>query len=291
VNAAGRLSGLLRRRLLPNGARVHAEHIRKLESDVRTLRSKVERMKTERVDRQWSAPFTAAPLSRLDYDGAEIRVVAAARNRTARAQTKEPFTVAWIEKFIDGDAVFYDIGANVGSYALIAAARNERTRVVAFEPGAVTFAVLCSNIAVNDFDNRIIPVPLPLADETGVATLRYWNLGAGAGSMLGHVPDATDAAPVLEQRVLALRLDDAVELFGLPAPTHVKLDVDGAEQAVLDGAAVTLSSGVVRSLIVELAPSAEPRLVEVLSAHGYVPTEFHEQRAETGLRYATFERR
>lgn len=68
------------------------------------------------------------------------------RNRAGTLLTKEPETVRWIvENFRAGDTLF-DIGANNGVYALLAAAHARQGRVVAVEPMAATFARLCENV-------------------------------------------------------------------------------------------------------------------------------------------------
>ena len=51
--------------------------------------------------------------------------------------TKQRGTIAWIDSFQPG-SVFWDIGANIGSYALYAALRRD-VKVVAFEPAAVNY--------------------------------------------------------------------------------------------------------------------------------------------------------
>jgi FkbM family methyltransferase len=278
----GRLSRSLRRN--------DAATIVALEAKVEQLRTKVERLRDRRVAQQWSAAYVDSPLMRLDYDGAEIKVVAAARHRTARAQTKEPFTVEWIERtFGEGD-VLYDVGANVGAYTLIAATIAPDARIVAFEPGCVTFAVLCSNLAVNGLGGRVIPLPVTLGSKSAVASLRYWSLAPGAGVLDTTNPTAADDPPIFEQPVLVQRLDDLVRSFDLPLPTHVKLDVDGAESAVLHGATETLAASSLRTLMVELASDAEAALVQQLGRHGFEVVERHAPREETGMRYATFAR-
>src|SRR5947199_3985553 len=72
-------------------------------------------------------PVVPAHLGRIDYDGAEIVIGVTSRAEIMSRLTpvaKEPWTVRWLEQGIrDGD-VFYDIGANVGTYSLIAAAQQ-----------------------------------------------------------------------------------------------------------------------------------------------------------------------
>src|SRR5687768_1401308 len=76
---------------------------------------------------------------RLDYEKANLELfVESPTELHARLSScaKEPETIAWLEQHLrDGDA-FYDVGANVGAYSLVAAVNpREGVKVVAFEPG------------------------------------------------------------------------------------------------------------------------------------------------------------
>jgi FkbM family methyltransferase len=171
-----------------------------------------------------------------------------------RSASKEPDTVRWIEEaFGDGD-VFYDIGANVGAYSLIAASRFPALRVVAFEPSALNFGQLVRNVALNGCGDRVMPLAVALADSTRLDTFNYQNLTrGGALHTIGRAvsEEGRAFAPALRQRVRIHRLDDVVEMFDLPAPTHIKVDVDGAEPLVLRGAGDTLRHPMLRTVLVE----------------------------------------
>jgi hypothetical protein len=89
-------------------------------------------------------------------------------------------------------------------------------------------------------------LPVALSDHTNLEPFNYHSLGAGsARHALGAAVDDRNNPfePAAIQRVLAFRLDDLTELLGLPRPTRINLDVDGAEARVIAGAARTLSAG------------------------------------------------
>ncbi|MCK6625135.1 MAG: FkbM family methyltransferase [Anaerolineae bacterium] len=182
---------------------------------------------------------------------------------------KEPETIKWIETFIkDGDVV-YDIGANVGAYALVAAKfTNGRALIYAFEPGFPTFAQLNKNVVLNNCQDNIIPLPLALSSKTNLALFNYHNLRAGGAlHSLGAAIDYAGKSfePVLSQPVLSYRIDDLIDYFDLPVPNHIKLDVDGLEFEILKGAEKTLADVKVRTVMVEINESLEDVSIDIIS--------------------------
>jgi FkbM family methyltransferase len=208
-----------------------------------------------------------AHIARLDYEGAEILVGVASRAELLsrlRPCAKEPWTARWIERTLrDGD-ILYDIGANVGAYALIAAALGRAARVVAIEPHYASYAALCDNVRLNGRQDVVVPLPILLGDRTGLATLSYRDVSAGAAE---HTV-GPDAAAAFRQPTLQYRLDDLVEQLDLPAPTLAKIDVDGAEARVLEGGPRTLAKPELRSVLVEVSRAGSGAVVAGLERAG-----------------------
>lgn len=214
----------------------------------------------------------------LDYAGASLRIVASAyRRRTAAA--KEPFTVAWLERSLGGGGILYDVGANVGGYSLIAGAQGDGVSVVSFEPGYRNYAALCDNIVLNGFEGRITALPIALGRRTALTSFRHRRLITGGGQHDSRTaPHELDWQPEYEQPILSMRLDDVVRLFRLPAPTHVKLDVDGAELEVIQGAPQTLAAQGLKGVLVEM-PDEGAEIVGMLDQAGFRLVERHETPA------------
>jgi FkbM family methyltransferase len=217
---------------------------------------------------------------RLDYARHDIRLAVTTRTEHAariHSCAREPETVAWIERELRAGDVLFDVGANVGAYSLVAAkATGGAARVFAFEPAFATFAALCRNVALNHCDGVIVPLPLALSDETTLGEFAYADLASGASlhAYAGHVhPKTGEFRPVLRQPVLGYRVDDLVRLWSIPVPALVKLDVDGAELAVLRGAGETLRDARVRSLLVEIEPESQdrPAIESLLAERGFLP--------------------
>jgi FkbM family methyltransferase len=200
--------------------------------------------------------------SRLEHD---IRV---------RSCAKEPETIEWIEKSFKSGDVFYDIGANVGVYSLVAAKANSGgVLVYAFEPAFINYSQLCQNIYLNGSADSIVPLPIALSDETSIESLNYQNLiPGGALHALGQPTDYKGDvfAPVFKQKTLGYKLDDFVRLFGIKPPNHIKIDVDGIEAAILRGAEEIFRSSSIRSVLVEVEEgrSETTEVVEFLKSNG-----------------------
>ena len=148
-------------------------------------------------------------------------------------------------------AIVMDVGANVGAYTLLFATwAGPSGRVVAFEPSHASRLGLERHLRLNGLSDRVTVRAEAVADITG--TVPFSETGsAGDNRMLA-------AAHVEAHVVPSVRLDDFCAAHGL-APDVIKIDVEGAELAVLRGARRTLAMrGAELSLFVELHPSLWP---------------------------------
>jgi len=193
--------------------------------------------------------------------------------------------------------VLYDIGANVGAFTLIAAKLcGPRGRVVAFEPGYASFAHLCDNIVLNGCQDTVIPVPMALGSTTALGTFTYRTLHAGQ-SRHGFVEDEWSGEHSTKphrysQPVLSMSLDEIISRFALPTPDYIKLDVDGGELNVLRGAAATLGTPGLRSILIEVDDSLSDEVIRMLAAHRFELDGRHKRdhREVTQVWYGVFRR-
>jgi len=236
----------------------------------------------------------ARKVVRVDHPTLDVRIHVITE-ATARLRVdsvgKEPWTVAWLERSVRPGDVVWDVGANVGVYALLAARLLEGSgTVVAVEPGYANFAALCENVVLNGLEARVTPLPLVLGDAPRTATLDYSDLRAGSAL---HGLDGSSGATAYRQPVLVHTLDQVVEAFGVPAPTLLKLDVDGGEASVLAGARAVLAGAELRSVIVEIESELTDAVLEELGRSGHRLVEEHHERdgvALPGVWYGVFER-
>jgi FkbM family methyltransferase len=149
--------------------------------------------------------------------------------------------------------VFVDAGAYHGWYSLVASGAVGGTGLVlAFEPNLEAFAVLERNVALSGQRNIRI-FHLALAKATSTVWL-YKGPGDESPSALAYVPGGAG-----RELVLARRLDDVLAELQVSRVALMKLDVQGAEADLLEGAMRTLKQSR-PALIFEVDPDAARRM-------------------------------
>jgi len=167
--------------------------------------------------------------------------------------SKEPSTIEWLDSMSQGETLL-DVGANVGMYSIYAAVMRE-IDVIAIEPEALNFAILCTNIRLNKQTQRIKAFPIGVIDSSGFTELYISDMRAGGschsvGEQLNY--ELKPKTFPLRQGLYSTTIDELVSQETITIPTHIKIDVDGLEHKVLRGASNTLESSQVRSLSIEL---------------------------------------
>jgi FkbM family methyltransferase len=156
--------------------------------------------------------------------------------------------------FLRPGDLFVDVGANIGSYTVLAGA-VAGADVVAVEPDPGSFASLQSNVELNGIQAKVKCVKAALGASTG--SIRF-SIGQDT---MNRVLRADESIPYQEVPVQTL---DGL-LAGL-TPIAMKLDVEGFESEVLRGAARTLANPTLLAIETECDDAA---VVSVLEAHGF----------------------
>jgi FkbM family methyltransferase len=169
--------------------------------------------------------------------------------------------------------VFYDLGASIGQFSLYAALR--RARVYAFEPEAQNYATLELNHFLNrhSLQEPLNSFNLAIGESAGIGLIHTRVYGAGEHVKILGKPQTQDTKEVFEpahvQTVLKITLDALIREYGLPPPTVMKIDVDGAEAAVLAGAQATLINPALNTIFIELTDRTHTGESEMLLRHGF----------------------
>lgn len=145
------------------------------------------------------------------------------------------------------DSLFVDVGANAGSYAILAGG-VAGCEVVALEPIGATYARLLDNIELNQLGSRVSALNVAAGSHSG--ELEFTS----GEDTTNHAVGAGEAA--LETVRVPVRTLDEL-LAGKRAPELIKIDVEGFEYAVLQGARGLLTNSGANSLLLELNGSGD----------------------------------
>lgn len=187
----------------------------------------------------------------------------------------EPETLRWIDETAREGDVLWDVGANVGLFASYFG-KVPGIACIAFEPFASTYVELVRNLNANQV--QVKAVNAALSDKTSIADLPLvsWEPGYTAST---QADPARFGQAIGTQPCMTFRGEDFARLFG--APSLMKIDVDGAEVAVIAGCAGILAG--VRSLLIEvegdLERDFEPLVAAPLRASGLIETAITEPRS------------
>lgn len=163
----------------------------------------------------------------------------------------EPTTVNTVASLLKPGMTFFDVGANVGQYTLLASGLD--CNVHSFEPAPVIFQFLSENVrpvgklakinqcAVSDSEE---PVTLYMAQPGDLGSTSMTKQFCASGQTV-EVPCTT--------------IDAYMSRFGIPKVDVLKIDVEGAESAVLRGAEKLLSGSHRPAIVIEYEETAQRR--------------------------------
>jgi FkbM family methyltransferase len=167
----------------------------------------------------------------------------------------------------EGD-LFLDIGSNVGTYTVLASGVR-RARTFAFEPDPQTAVRLRRNIEINRLESLVTVHEVALGPAEGEVP---FTVGLDTINKVAEPGGA--GVRMVEQK----RLDTVI---GERTPVMMKIDVEGYDDAVLDGAEVVLANRALRVIQIEtVTPVTRARLL----AHGFQQVHYdpYDRNLKTG---------
>jgi FkbM family methyltransferase len=187
--------------------------------------------------------------------------------RTASGATGNVYygLAEWIEMsfalhLLRPNDLFVDVGANLGSYTVLAAGAAG-ANVVCFEPIAATRQRLEENIRINNIQSRV----------------EVHAVGAGEAS--GHKTFSTDVDAM--NRVVSdgkpgetLPIRSLDDVLAGRRPKLIKIDVEGFELAALKGARETLAAAETAALIIEMWPQHASEILHLMSEAGFTAVDY-----------------
>ena len=166
-------------------------------------------------------------------------------------------------------SLFIDVGANVGTYSLIAGKLG--WNVLAIEPSYVNSYLLSRNIQANGLGERILQIKFPISDSSRVTQLLHHKevKGGNSGATIDNFYAGQNDNVSYAEAVLTFTLDDLLVLTEF-RPKLLKIDTDGNELHVLKGASNLLRTESLCAILVEVSSVAEKKeVVELLSSSGF----------------------
>jgi FkbM family methyltransferase len=229
-------------------------------------------------------------LVRINHEGTLMQLVSSSvltRYRVRTFSSKEPDTLTWISSF-QRSKVFWDIGANVGLYSIYAALKTE-AHVVAIEPVPANVQILMKNLKANHLENRVVVIPLSLTNKTGIASLSIPSAEAGISHVVFRETFDFEGKKNLilpSMNTIGLTWRDLQNWFELEMPNYVKIDVDGIEHLILEGAGDLLNK--VDEVLVEVNYNflqQKESIMEIMSNYGFALTSENVSPLSTDLEH------
>ncbi len=175
-----------------------------------------------------------------------------------------------VKKFVNAHYknydIFFDIGCNIGTYAIMLAKRGLRT--FAFEPVADNYDAIRINLILNKLEDTVKVYPVALG-ASKYKTKFAFDLTNTGSSHKADIETDDDYKPVKEQIVetQVLRLDDLLPELNLKKDDRIfmKIDVEGMESNVLKGASKFLQTFPNILIVMESVHSGKEKLANILN--------------------------
>ncbi len=169
------------------------------------------------------------------------------------------------EKIGEGKRLlFLDVGADIGTYTVAvgnAFRASARVHIAAFEPMGESRRYFEKNILTNQLNEMVRVYPFALSDRSGTLTVNE-NRSEPGSTGIAHVAGARTVSIPCE------KLDNLDMLSTLYDEIFVKLDVEGAERSVIEGAERFFRDAKHVTLLVE--DFIDPRIISFLESEGFV---------------------
>lgn len=176
----------------------------------------------------------------------------------------------YLIKFLQEDGIFFDIGSHHGFYSLLAHAISPRIQVHSFEPTGTHFTILKNNTATHE---NIIVNNIALTDNVGEISF-YESIKGKSTIEKDFFKNVSNSDDFYETKVQSTTLDRYCDEKKI-LPTFMKLDVEGSEFKVLNGALKALLTS---SPIIAIELWSKPydnsnhlKAVTLLRENGYSP--------------------
>lgn len=173
-------------------------------------------------------------------------------------QKREPPLYNWLNNLEDG-SILFDVGTSYGQESSLASSfKNKNVKVFGFDCSLYQSHFCALNKWLNDNSFKFV----------------FAAVGSRSGELISinansdtHIPSLHKKNVTYDYEVMTLALDDFAKLNNL-FPTHIKIDVDGAENEVLNGAIKILQSKKIKEIFIEI-DNNNLYILELMASHGF----------------------
>lgn len=191
------------------------------------------------VSDNWGMRFTYYP-----YDSENLEVV-------TKKEFYKPELLAMRKLVNKGDTVV-DLGANIGMFSVYLGKEiGDTGKLYAFEPVRDTYWRMMENLSLNR-SNNVTTYQQAVSNKIGKAKMNIFPAGYGAWNTFGK-PTFGKIKPVSTELVEVTTIDTFVAKNKLRSIDFLKIDVEGFELDVLEGAKKSLKNGLVKYLSFEIS--------------------------------------
>lgn len=177
--------------------------------------------------------------------------------------------MAFVLHFLRKNDLFVDVGANIGSYTVLASGAVG-AETICFEPVPATFQYLMDNIYLNRIVDSVIPFNVAVSSESGEI-----EMIADQDTVNRVITDEVYLGKKVKVPVIVLD-----EILAGRVPKLIKIDVEGFETHVLQGAVQTLKNPKLEAVLMELNGSGE--------AYGFNEHTLHSNMLELGFKQYSY---
>ena len=183
--------------------------------------------------------------------------------------TKEPETLEWIDGFEKKDnLIFWDIGANIGLYSIYNVIKNKNSVSISFEPSSSNLRVLTRNISINRLEDNIKVFPLPLTNKVNQFQIMNESDFVEGGSLNSFGEKFNFEGEIFENKmnyqIYGTSINYLIKNNILEIPDYIKIDVDGIEHFILEGASKYLENKKIKSLSIEINENFKEQYEKVM---------------------------
>jgi FkbM family methyltransferase len=186
-----------------------------------------------------------------------------------RKSLVDPIHERFIREWVDADAVVWDIGANLGLFALPAALKVRSGRVYAFEPDLELACNLIRSLRLRQNRNfKLSVMSVAISNEDAAAAFQISKFSRALNKLesVGKWRE-TFVVPEQTRSVPTMRIDTLAR--SLAAPTVLKIDVEGAEMEVLHGGEQTIATAR-PNILIECESDLQDPMAAFFEKHRYV---------------------